>query len=70
MIYASNQDVVKEFKKLLIDTGTKQQEIADGIGVSKQGFTLMLNKKHITFDDMKKCLDVIGYKIKFEFVKE
>ena len=30
----------------------------------------MLNKKHITFDDMKKCLDVIGYKMQIEFIKE
>lgn len=70
MIYNNNNDVVKEFKKVLIDNGIKQQFIADSIGVSKQGFNLMLNKKHITFDDMKKCLDVIGYKMQIEFIKE
>ena len=70
MIYNNNDDVVKELKKVLIDNGIKQQFIADGIGVSKQGFNLMLNKKHITFDDIKKCLDVIGYKMQIEFIKE
>ena len=47
MIYNNNDDVVKELKKVLIDNGIKQQFIADGIGVSKQGFNLMLNKKQI-----------------------
>lgn len=70
MIYNNNDDVVKELKKVLIDNGIKQQFVADCIGVSKQGFNLMLNKKHITFDDMKKCLDVIGYKMQIEFIKE
>lgn len=70
MIYNNNDDVVKEFKKLLIDNGIKQQFIADGLGISKQGFNLLLNKKHITFDDIKKCLDVIGYEVNFEFVKK
>ncbi len=70
MIYNNNDDVIREFKKVLIDNGIKQQFIADGLGISKQGFNLMLNKKHITFDDMKKCLDVIGYDVKFEFVKK
>ena len=29
MIYNNNDDVVKEFKKVLIDNGIKQQFIAD-----------------------------------------
>ena len=68
MIYTGNEMLVKEFKKMLIDKGIKQQFIADKLGISKQSLNLRLNKKHITFDDMMMLLECIGYKLDFDFV--
>ena len=68
MKYTDNEMIVKEFKKLLIDNGIKQQFIADKLEISKQSLNLLMNKKHITFDDMKKMLDCIGYELYFDFV--
>ena len=59
---------LKEFKKLLIDNGIKQQFIADKLEISKQSLNLLMNKKHITFDDMQKLLACIGYELRIEFV--
>lgn len=69
MIYINNETLVKEFKKLLIDNGIKQQFVADKLGISKQSLNLLLNKKHITFDDMQKMLACIGYELELNFKK-
>lgn len=70
MIYTDNENIIKEFKKLLIDNGIKQQYIADSLGLSKQSFNLKINKKHVTFDDLKEWLDCIGYELEFNFKKK
>lgn len=68
MKYTDNETLVKEFKKVLIDNGIKQQFIADKLEISKQSLNLLMNKKHITFDDMQKLLACIGYELEFDFV--
>lgn len=68
MRYTDNETLVKEFKKVLIDNGIKQQFIADKLEISKQSLNLLMNKKHITFDDMQKLLACIGYELQFEFM--
>ena len=68
MKYIDNEMIVKEFKKVLIDNGIKQQFIADTLGISKQSLNLKLNKKHIAFDDIQELLNCIGYELHVEFV--
>lgn len=68
MIYTDNETLIKEFKKLLIDKGIKQQFIADSLEISKQSLNLKLNKKHISFDDMLELLHCIGYELQIDFV--
>lgn len=68
MRYTDNETLVKEFKKLLIDNGIKQQFIADKLEISKQSLNLLMNKKHITFDDMQKILACVGYELEYSFV--
>lgn len=68
MIYTDNETLIKEFKKLLIDKGIKQQFVADSLEISKQSLNLKMNKKHISFDDMMELLNCIGYELHIEFV--
>lgn len=70
MLYIDNETIIKEFKKLLIDNGVKQQRVADELGISKQSLNLLMNKKHITFDDMQKLLLCIGYELEYNFKKK
>lgn len=70
MIYIDNDQLKKEFKKLLIDNGIKQQYIADKLGISKQSLNLKLNKKHLSFNDIKELCAAIGYDVNFDFVKK
>ena len=69
MKYTDNETLIKEFKKLLIDNGIKQQFIADKLEISKQSLNLLMNKKHITFDDMQKLLACIDYELELNFKK-
>lgn len=67
-VYSDNEQLVKEFKKVLIDNGIKQQFIADTLGISKQSLNLKMNKKHIAFDDIRELLACVGYELRIEFV--
>ena len=68
MIYIDNETLIKEFKKLLIEKGIKQQYIEDSLEISKQSLNLKMNKKHISFDDMMELLNCIGYELHIDFV--
>ena len=68
MIYTDNETLIKEFKKLLIDKGIKQQFVANSLEISKQSLNLKLNKKHISFDDMMELLHCIGYELHIDFI--
>lgn len=41
-------------------------EIANTLGISKQGFHALLRKKNFSIDDANRILDVIGYKIDYD----
>ena len=68
MVYTDNKTLIKEFKKLLIDKGIKQQYIANSLEISKQSLNLKLNKKHISFDDIMELLNCIGYELHIDFI--
>ena len=68
--YKSNEQVVKELKKLMIDERTTQREIADKLGLLPQGITKILNKKNFGFEDVNKILSVIGYEMVVSFRKK
>lgn len=70
MIYINNEQLQKEYKKILIDKGIRQTEIAQALGISRQALTNYLNKQHLTFDDLNRLLTPIGLKLRFEFVPD
>lgn len=67
MIYKDNNQLKNEFKKFLIDNNISQREIAKKMEISPQGLSNLLNKKNLSFNDIKKILDVIDYDLYFEF---
>jgi len=54
MIYVSNEQLVIELKKLMLDDKISQKEIADKLEIKPQGLTKLLNKKNFGFEDIKK----------------
>lgn len=68
MVYKDNEQLVNELKKVMIDTNTKQIDIANMMNVPKQAVTKIFNKKNLTCDDMRKLLALMGYELHIEFV--
>ena len=70
MIFDNNLQLKKEFDKLLIDTGNSKVNIATELEISKQQLSNLLNKKNLSFMDMKRILDPIGYDLEIGFKKK
>lgn len=68
MIYKDNDQLVNELKKVMIDTNTKQVDIASMMEVPKQAITKIFNKKNLTCDDMKKILSLMNYELHIDFI--
>ena len=68
MIYKDNDQLVNELKKVMIDTNTKQVDLANMMDVPKQAITKIFNKKNLTCDDMKKLLSLMGYELRIDFL--
>ena len=68
MIYKDNEQLVNELKKVMIDTNTKQVDIANMMNMPKQAITKIFNKKNLTCDDMQKLLSLMGYELRIDFV--
>ena len=68
MIYKNNDQLVNELKKVMIDTNTKQVDLANMMEVPKQAITKIFNKKNLTCDDMQKLLSLMGYELYIDFI--
>ena len=68
LIYKDNEQLVNELKKVMIDTNTKQVDLANMMDVPKQAITKIFNKKNLTCDDMQKLLSLMGYELQIDFI--
>ena len=69
-IFSDNDQLKKELKKIIIDAGLTQKEIAEKMEVKPQQYTNIVNKKNLSFEDAKRIVSAAGYKMKIEFIKE
>ena len=67
MIYKDNEQIIKEYKKLLIDQGKTQTEVAAALNMTRQALNSYM-KKQFTFSDVRRLLSVVGYDLYFKFV--
>ncbi len=67
IVYKSNEQVLIEIKKVMLETKTTQREIADKLGIKPQGLTKILNKKNFGFEDAQKILSAMGYDLTVDF---
>ena len=67
MIYNSNEQLVTELKKLLLDTKCIQRDISKQIGISPQALQNLLNKKQLSIADLKRVLDCINCDLLVDF---
>ena len=67
-IYEDNDQLKKELKKLVIDSGKTQKEVAENIGVKPQQYTNIVNKENLAFRDVKRIAIACGYELRIEFI--
>ena len=67
-IYEDNEQLKKELKKLVIDSGLTQKEVAEKMEVKPQQYTNIVNKENLAFRDVKRIADACGYELRVEFV--
>ena len=67
-IYEDNEQLKKELKKLVIDSGMTQKEVAERMECKPQQYTNIVNKENLAFRDVKRIANAIGLNVKIEFV--
>ena len=66
--YTDNEQLKKELKKLVIDSGMTQKEVSEKMGVKPQQYTNIVNKENLAFRDVKKIAMACGYELCIDFV--
>ena len=66
--YTDNEQLKKELKKLVIDSGMTQKEVAEKMEVKPQQYTNIVNKENLAFRDVKRIAIACGCELRVEFV--
>ena len=67
-IYEDNDQLKKELKKLVIDSGLTQKEVSEKMEVKPQQYTNIVNKENLAFRDVKRIAIACGYELRIDFV--
>ena len=67
-IYDDNNQLKKELKKLVIDSGLTQKEVAKKMEVKPQQYTNIVNKENLAFRDVKRIAIACGYELHIDFI--
>ena len=67
-IYEDNEQLKKELKKLVIDSGLTQKEVSERMEVKPQQYTNIVKKENLAFRDVKRIADACGYELQIDFV--
>ena len=67
-IYENNEQIKKELKKLVIDSGMTQKEVAEKMEVKPQQYTNIVNKENLAFRDVKRITAACGYELQIDFI--
>lgn len=65
--YTSNDQLIAELKRLMEEEKITQQDIADKLGITRQGVRSILIKKNLGFKDVQKILDLMEYSLEIGF---
>ena len=69
-IFSDNEQLKKEFKKIVIDENLTMQEVAKRCNLSPQILQNRFSNSRVALTDLKKFLDAIGYELQIDFVKK
>lgn len=67
VIYEDNEQLKKELKKIIIDSGLSQKEVALKMGCKPQQYTNIVNKANLAFKDVRRIANAIGLDLCISF---
>lgn len=65
--YKDNEQLKKELKKIIIDSGLSQKEVATKMGCKPQQYTNIVNKTNLAFRDVRRIANAIGLDLCISF---
>lgn len=69
MIYIDNTQLIASIKELQLRKNYTQKQLATAIGISPANLSNILkNKKSLTFEDVNKICNALGYKLDYRFI--
>ena len=69
MIYIDNTQLIARIKELQLRKNYTQKQLATAIGISPANLSNILkNKKSLTFEDVNKICNALGYKLDYSFI--
>lgn len=66
-IYTDNEHLKRELKKIVIDSGLTQKEVAERMECKPQQYTNIVNKENLAFRDVKRIANAIGLELCIDF---
>ena len=69
-IFSDNEQLKKEFKKIVIDEGLSMVEISKRLDILPQQLNNKFNNSRISFNDLKMFLNACGYDLQVDFIKK
>lgn len=69
-VFSDNEQLKREVKKMVIDSGYTIKEVAEKMEVKPQQYNNIVNKENFSFKDVKRIADAIGYRMQIEFIKK
>ena len=66
----TNKDLASLVDDTIKNTGVTKMHIANKLGISRQAFDKLLDKKQFSVDDANKILNIIGYNIENVVIKK
>lgn len=64
--YYSKDDILKLIDQLAEKKDLSKNDIAEALGISKQSYYSLRNKKTLNFDDVKRIVDALGFEMVIE----
>ncbi len=70
MAITTNQELAQAVNIAIKESGVKKVYIAEKLGIKREVFARMLNKKQFSLDDANKILDIIGLQTETNVIKK
>lgn len=70
MRYKDAEQIKIEIKKLMLDKGLTQKEVAERLDLLPQGFTKLINKKNFSLTDLQNILHAMECELHIDFIQK